>query len=285
MNATSEELWLTSDSRAGDDAPADRLYVRRYGRGRAVLIAIHGFGRSGGRMERLGRHLGGQFTTYAPDLPYHGRSEWYSDRYTVEQFAALLQQLLDRHPNQPVFLLGHSLGGRYLSSCLNLLRHPDLRDLALVAPDGAGGKYTNWIDTLPRAMLRPLARLSERPRHLLRLSEWLRKRGFLNRYSAEYLKYNLNDRPFRRRIAGTLRSVLSFPPRPAEFEAALVEKGITCTVFVGDQDPLLHHERLVAQYEPLPSVHLHHYRGSHWLPEQLLADYYTEQAAALSSPA
>ena len=276
-----DQFWITAPP-AADDRPADRLFVRHYGHGHAVLLAVHGFGRTGQRMQRLGLHLGDQFTTLAPDLPYHGNTEWYADEYDVAGYAAVLQQLLDRYADRPVFLLGHSLGGRLLSSCLPLLRHDDLRDLALVAPDGAGGKYTNWIDTLPAAMVRPLAKLTERPRRILRLTNWLRKRGIINRYSEEYLRHNLNDRPFRRRLAGTLRSVLKFPPRPAAFEAALTAHGISCTVFVGDSDPLMHHERLAAVYEPLPSVTVHAYRGSHWLPEQLLADYYRLRVVALS---
>lgn len=269
------QFWLTSTSPKKDPSdPDDRLYVRQYGSGNAILLALHGFGRSGGRMERLGLSLAEQFTTLAPDLPYHGQSEWYSDRYTTDEFTAMLQQLLDRYRDRPVFMLGHSLGGRYLSSCLAGLHHPDLRDLVLVAPDGAGGRYTNWIDTLPATLLKPLARISERPRAILRLTQWLGKRGVINRYSAEYLKYNLNDRPFRRRLAGTLRSVLKFPPRPASFERALKDRGMHCTVFVGDKDPLLHHDRLSSMYEPLPSVSLHQYTGSHWLPERLLAEYY-----------
>lgn len=274
-------FWLTSNRPKKDpEAPDDRLYVRQYGTGQALLIAIHGFGRSGARMERLGLHLGDHFTTLAPDLPYHGKSEWYSDRYTTEDFTALLQQLLDCYRDRPVYLMGHSLGCRYLSACLAGLTHPDLRDLVLVAPDGAGGRYTNWIDTLPATLIKPLAKVSERPRAILRLTGWLSKRGIINRYSADYLKYNLNDRPFRRRLAGTLRSILKFPPKPADFERALREKGLTCTVFVGDKDPLLHHDRLSGMYEPLPSVALHHYAGSHWLPERLLADYYRNSLAA-----
>ena len=268
-------FWLTtSRPAAGPDTPSDRMFVRQFGTGNAVLLALHGFGRNGARMERLGLHLGTEFTTLAPDLPYHGKTEWHSDRYGVEEMTNMLQQLLDRYADRPVFLLGHSLGGRYLSSCLHGLHHERIRDLALVAPDGAGGRYTNWIDTLPSKLVRPLAKLTERPRAILRMSAWLQKRGVINGYSAEYLKYNLNDRPFRRRLAGTLRSVLQFPPSPDDFERALRARNMQCTVFVGDKDPLLHHDRLTRMYEPLPSVHLHHYPGSHWLPERLLADYY-----------
>jgi len=225
-------------------------------------------------MERLAKALAGAFVTYAPDLPYHGKSEWVEQHYTPAELAEVFNCLLAEHHHQPVYLLGHSLGGRILSNCLPFLDHPDVRDLALVAPDGAGGRYTNWIDTLPTSLIRPLAKFSERPRYILRLSNWLHRRGVINRYSAEYLNYNLKDGTFRRRLAGSLRSVLKFPPSPDQLEKALSDRGISATVFAGDRDPLLHHDRLEKVYGPLPSVNVVPYTGSHWLPEQLLYDYY-----------
>ncbi len=270
------DFFLTKDGRETLDTPIsqDRLYVHHYGHGPRIMLSVHGFGRNGRRMERLALALGEHFTTFAPDLPYHGKSEWVRQQYLPAELAALFNRLLADYQDQPVYLLGHSLGGRLLSATLPLLEHPDVRDLALVAPDGAGGRYTNWIDTLPRSLVRPLAKFSERPRYLLRLSQWLRRRGVINQYSAEYLSYNLKDGTFRRRLAGSLRSILHFPPRPEELEVALRKRNITATVFAGDRDPLLHHERLESVYGPLPSVNVMPYSGSHWLPEQLLYNYY-----------
>ncbi|MEO0732065.1 MAG: alpha/beta hydrolase [Bacteroidota bacterium] len=271
-----DTFFLTKDGREALSATIsqDRLHVRQYGNGPNVMLSVHGFGRNGRRMERLALALGREFTTFAPDLPYHGNSEWVKQRYEPPELAALFNRLLAEVTDRPVYLLGHSLGGRILSATLPLLKHPDVRDLGLVAPDGAGGRYTNWIDTLPKSLIRPLARFTERPRYLLRLSNFLRRRGVINRYSAEYLNYHLKDGTFRRRMAGSLRSVLTFPPRPQALEAALSARGITATVFAGDRDPLLHQERLAAVYGPLPSVEVVPYTGSHWLPEQLLYDYY-----------
>lgn len=270
------DFFLTKSGREDLAVPisADRLYVRQYGNGPKIMLSVHGFGRNGRRMERLALALGKEYTTFAPDLPYHGKSEWVEQRYAPADLAATFNKLLADYQDQPIYLLGHSLGGRILSNTLPLLDHPDIRDLALVAPDGAGGRYTNWIDTLPSSLIRPLAKFTERPRYLLKLSNFLRRRGVINRYSAEYLNHNLKDGTFRRRMAGSLRSVLQFPPSPDSLEQALSQRGISATVFAGDRDPLLHHERLEAVYGPLPSVRVVPYTGSHWLPEQLLYDYY-----------
>ena len=270
------DFFLTAKGREplGAAITRDRLYVRQYGTGERIMLSVHGFGRNGRRMERLALALGSEFTTFAPDLPYHGKSEWVKQRYLPGELAVLYNRLLQDYPDREIYLLGHSLGGRILSNTLPLLNHPDIRDFAMVAPDGAGGRYTNWIDTLPAMLIKPLAKLSQRPQGILKISSWLRKRGVINRYSAEYLEYNLKDGSFRRRLAGTLRSVLKFPPSPRELQTALLDKNITATVFAGDRDPLLHHDRLAAVYGPLPSVDVVPYTGSHWLPEQLLYDYY-----------
>ncbi|OAV44184.1 alpha/beta fold hydrolase [Lewinella sp. 4G2] len=252
--------------------------MRQYGTGRRIMISLHGFGRNGRRMERLALALGNQFTTFAPDLPFHGKSEWVQQRYRPRQIAAYFNALLSDYHDREIFLLGHSLGGRILSNVLPFLEHPNIKDFALVAPDGAGGRYTNWIDTLPHFLIKPLAKLSERPQGILKLSNWLRKRGVINKYSAEYLSYNLKDGTFRRRLAGSLRSVLLFPPDPKGLQRALEVRSMTATVFAGDSDPLLHHDRLEAVYGPLPSVKVIPYTGSHWLPEQLLYDYYLHGA-------
>lgn len=241
------------------------------------MLSVHGFGRNGRRMERLALAVGQHFTTFAPDLPFHGKSEWVEQRYRPRQIASLINRLLADYRDREVYLLGHSLGGRLLSNVLPFLDHPNIKDFALVAPDGAGGRYTNWLDTLPSFLIKPLAKLSERPQGILKLSNWLHKRGVINKYSAEYLEYNLKDGTFRRRLAGSLRSVLLFTPNPHELEEALKSRHIKGTVFAGDRDPLLHHDRLAAVYGPLPSVEVVPYTGSHWLPEELLFDYYLRQ--------
>ncbi len=276
QQVTTASFFQTATGREALDTPiaTDRLHIRQYGEAEKIMLSLHGFGRNGRRMERLAVALSPYFTTFTPDLPYHGKSEWVKQQYRPEEIAAVFNALLRDCQDRPVYLLGHSLGGRVLSSVLPLLDHPDIRDLALVAPDGAGGRYTNWLDTLPNSLVRPLAKFTERPRYILRLSQWLRNRGVINRYSAEYLNHNLKDGTFRRRLAGSLRSVLTFPPQPEKLEAALSEREIRATVFAGDRDPLLHHERMSALYGPLPSVDLVPYTGSHWLPEQLLYDYY-----------
>jgi len=84
---------------------------------RAVVVISHGAGEHSGRYERVAIPLAGLgYPVYALDHRGHGRSEGRRalvDR--IDNAAADLDVLIDRargeHPQVPLFLLGHSLGG------------------------------------------------------------------------------------------------------------------------------------------------------------------------------
>jgi alpha-beta hydrolase superfamily lysophospholipase len=84
---------------------------------RAVVVISHGAGEHSGRYERVAVPLAGLgYPVYALDHRGHGRSggrRALVDR--IDNAAADLDVLIDRargeHPQAPLFLLGHSLGG------------------------------------------------------------------------------------------------------------------------------------------------------------------------------
>lgn len=83
---------------------------------RSVVVIAHGYGEHGGRYDHVARHLAGEgYAVYAPDHHGHGRSEGARGRISFADAVSDLDQLIslaaERHPGQPIFLLGHSMGG------------------------------------------------------------------------------------------------------------------------------------------------------------------------------
>lgn len=108
-----------------------RLHVTRAGEG-PPLVMLHGFTGAGESWSELAASLAGRFTTFALDLPGHGRSSAPSDpaRYALPRFAGDLAAVLDALGLERVALLGYSMGGR--AALHFALRHPDrLRALVL----------------------------------------------------------------------------------------------------------------------------------------------------------
>ncbi|WP_185981710.1 alpha/beta hydrolase [Skermania sp. ID1734] len=106
---------------------------------RGVVVISHGMHEHGGRYEAVAETLVGKgFAVYAVDHAGHGRSDGArGDMNHLDEVVADLDQLImlarQRHPNIPVFLLGHSAGGLIALSYVTA-RPRELAGLILSAP-------------------------------------------------------------------------------------------------------------------------------------------------------
>ena len=105
----------------------------------AVVMIAHGMGGHGGQFENAAiAFLEKNFVTYALDFRGHGRSDGvrgYIKRWSnyLDDLQSLSRLVRQEHPDLPVFLWGHSLGG--LISLDYALQFPaDLAGLLLTAP-------------------------------------------------------------------------------------------------------------------------------------------------------
>ena len=84
---------------------------------RACAIIVHGLGEHSGRYEHVAAALTARgVAVLAPDHPGHGRSPGH--RCHIDRFAdffpaldALRDEIAERYPGLPCFLVGHSMGG------------------------------------------------------------------------------------------------------------------------------------------------------------------------------
>ncbi len=97
-----------------------KLYAQAWepeGKSKAVVCLIHGLGEHSGRYAHLGNFLTRHhYALLAFDLPGHGKSEGQrghveSMKVFEKDISLFLNQASQRHPDLPLFLYGHSLGG------------------------------------------------------------------------------------------------------------------------------------------------------------------------------
>lgn len=94
---------------------------------RAVVLIVHGLGEHSSRYVHVADHLTRRgFAVYTLDHYGHGKSDGHAgfvERFSVylDGVAALLEKAQNEHADQPLFLIGHSLGG--LISAAFLLEH------------------------------------------------------------------------------------------------------------------------------------------------------------------
>jgi acylglycerol lipase len=104
-----------------------------------VVVVVHGITEHSGRYGKLAADLNRRgYAVHAMDLRGHGRSEGartfvrHFDEY-LDDVELLLERVAARHPNVPLFLLGHSMGGGIVA-LLGITRPPKIRGLILSAP-------------------------------------------------------------------------------------------------------------------------------------------------------
>jgi esterase len=88
------------------------LAVTRYGQQGPVIVFLHGLFGQGRNWTTIGKALSGQARVLLPDLPNHGRSEWTDHISYPEMASAVIQTVGEIWPDQPVTLVGHSMGGK-----------------------------------------------------------------------------------------------------------------------------------------------------------------------------
>ena len=88
------------------------IAYQKEGRGKQVLIFVHGLSSNSDAWYRNIEDLKKDFTCIAIDLPGYGRSFKNADEFTATYFAEILNEFTDKLNIKQFTLGGHSMGGQ-----------------------------------------------------------------------------------------------------------------------------------------------------------------------------
>lgn len=145
-----------------------RYHVRRWPRpGAPKLVLLHGWMDVSASFQFLVDELRGEWDVHAPDWRGYGLTEWArADCYWFPDYLADLDFILQEiHADEPVNLVGHSLGGNVAALYAGIrpervakLVNLEGFGLAQTRPEQAPGRYAHWLDELREPpQLRPYA--------------------------------------------------------------------------------------------------------------------------------
>ena len=140
-----ESLWATIDGIRGHA----RAWSGTSDSRRSPVVMVHGFGISSSYFVPLGNLLAGEFASYAPDLPGHGKSETPPRPLDVPALAEALIAWMDAFDIERAALVGNSMGCQIVAEAA--VRFPQRVDrLVLIGPT---------VDPAARAAWRQIGRL------------------------------------------------------------------------------------------------------------------------------
>jgi pimeloyl-ACP methyl ester carboxylesterase len=120
------------------------------------LLLAHGWGDTGETFQFVVDHLSTRRTVVAFDARGFGRTEWPQDGYWFPDYLADLEAIIDAiSPNDPLDLLGHSMGGNVAMLYAGVRpqrvrRLINLEGFGLSATQAeqAPGRYREWLDEI-----------------------------------------------------------------------------------------------------------------------------------------
>jgi len=258
-----------------------RIHYHRFGRGSHLLLALHGFGDSGSIFRALEPALASYFTTYAIDLPFHGKTEWRSVSYSEQDIANIFRLIARKEQQDCFFLMGYSFGGRLvLRSLPGFL--PQLERIFLLAPDGLHTQWMAQVLHTPRWLRLSAKQWLREPQWLLRLAENLHRRGWLGHFPYHFVMTHLKTPERRDRLFGTWLSLNNFTVYPKRIRHLLGESQLPTDLYFGKFDPIIT-PKAGKKLADLPNVNVHLVEAGHQLIGKSLCQQLQRQLSTSTS--
>lgn len=150
----SDEVRLTAGQVIAEDGY--RLPLHHWpaeGEPQAIVLGIHGFNEHGGTFQVLAEALAPRgITLYAHDQRGFGttaqRRLWPGHERLADDVTLLADLLSKRHPETPLYLVGHSMGGAVAILALNSDTPPPVAGSVLIAPAVWSFEAMPWYQRL-----------------------------------------------------------------------------------------------------------------------------------------
>ncbi|MBP9105035.1 MAG: alpha/beta fold hydrolase [Chitinophagaceae bacterium] len=199
------------------------IHYKKVGYGQTFIFCFHGYGEEAVAFEFLGKHAGNQFTFFAIDLPFHGKTDWKDGiNFTANDLQQILYGILEQNnskpptsnfqpqnPNPKLSLLGFSLGGRMALSLYQTIPEK-IEKLVLLAPDGLKVNFWYWLATQTWLGNKFFKLTMKKPGWFLGFLKLLNKLKLVNTSIFKFVTYYIGDAEVRRLLYArwtTLRKI------------------------------------------------------------------------------
>jgi pimeloyl-ACP methyl ester carboxylesterase len=184
----------------------------RFGTGPYPVVCFHGYGEDGKLYGFLEKYVGDDYTFYAIDLPFHGKTEWKEGwLFTYKDLLQIIHEIFEQNnfsgragsisdtaqtPNSKFSVLGFSLGGRIALS-LYQANPENIKKIVLLAPDGLKVNVWYWFATQTFIGNRIFAFSMKNPGWFLEFLRVANKLGLVNASVFKFVNYYIGNNEAR----------------------------------------------------------------------------------------
>ncbi len=234
----------------------NKLHYHRYGHGPEVLLAFHGFRKDHTCFSLFSQSVSRQYTLYAIDFFYHGKSTWQPEDIPLErhQWASIIQRLLNKHGITRFSVLGYSFGGKL--ALLTFDHFPQqVNALVLIAPDGIQSYLWQSLATSSFVMRTLFRKTITHPHFFFRLVRIFQLTGLISKGWAQFALSQMKNRKNRMLVYQTWMLTRKLKPNVKQAIKHINAHRIPLKVFIGKYDrvvketPIRHFLNAIHDYE------------------------------------
>ena len=213
------------------------IYYNRMGNGPEWLFCFHGYGETGRSFEVFEALLGSNYTLIALDFPFHGQTNWQEgllfDTTNLIQIIGLIKPA-----DQPISLLGYSMGGRVALQLLQTIPN-QIKRIVLVAPDGLHKNKWQWLSTKTKPGNLLFAYTMRKPYWMMRLLNMAAKLGLFNKSILKFVHFYLDDAEQRSILYRRWTTMRNFSPNLTLLKTIIIQNKIPVSIVFGRYDRVI----------------------------------------------
>ncbi len=221
------------------DYQGSKLHFLKFGKGKQLLLALHGYAENAIAFLTLSEALSERYTIIALDLPFHGETIWRSESFAPKDIQAIIELILANEKQDSFALMGYSLGGRL---ALMMVDHFDsrLQALWLIAPDGLENRWVDRMMKVPRFLRKKLYHWVEQPDWLINFAKRLYRWKLVTGFVPKFLQSELSTPARRDRAFGIWTSLDYFHLVPLpQLKRKLIARELPVKLFFGKKDKII----------------------------------------------
>lgn len=202
------------------------------------MICFHGYGETAESFSFLAKYAGTQFSFYAVDLPFHGKTDWKEGLdFTIEDLEAISLSVTGT-TTLPLTLMGFSLGGRMALSLYEALPQK-INKLILLAPDGLKVNFWYWLSTQTWMGNKFFAFTMKHPGWFFGLLQLMNTLKLVNASIFKFVKHYINDKQVRQLLYQRWTTLRKIKPQLSNIKTQIKEQQTATRLVYGIHDRII----------------------------------------------
>jgi pimeloyl-ACP methyl ester carboxylesterase len=216
----------------------ETLHYRKWGHGKRLLLAFHGYGDDADIFYPLQEYLADDYTILSIDLPHHGNSNWTDNLLRKNDIIALVETLKKEYSVEKISLIGYSMGGRV---CLSIIEQvpASINKVVLMASDGLTINLYYYFFTRTAIGKMVFRNMLEKPGPYLGVIRWLKKMNMVDASRYKFVMHFLEEKDGRDLLLKVWPGMREFVPSPPKIKAMIRKHHIHVSIFMGEYDKVI----------------------------------------------